>query len=130
MKAVTKQEILDGFGGKYTLSEASDIRKRIESEGISDGYHTFDELYEHRCLLFILLCLTSRRITRWKNDPSFEGWPCLYLETPAGQISYHVPAKYLPLFENKIAQDDEYKWDGHTPQITIERLVEYAKEQP
>lgn len=30
---------------------------QIEGGDISDGYHTFDELYEHRCLLFIRLCL-------------------------------------------------------------------------
>lgn len=27
-----------------------------EREKISDGYHDFEELYEHRCRLFIALC--------------------------------------------------------------------------
>lgn len=28
----------------------------IQTDGISDGYHTFGELYEHRIQLFIALC--------------------------------------------------------------------------
>lgn len=30
---------------------------KIQNNDISDGYHTFDELYEHRVLLYLNLCL-------------------------------------------------------------------------
>ena len=51
---------------------------------VSDGYHTFDELYEHRCLLFCwILTMASEpeqwKIATWKSrkhsdGSAFEGW--------------------------------------------------------
>lgn len=41
------------------LTEVNDlIAKLPESDKakVSDGYHTFDALYDHRCALFIALC--------------------------------------------------------------------------
>jgi len=96
---------------------------KIVDNDMSDGYHTFNELYDHRCLLFInlaLLLLPHRRV--YKIDPEFEGWFCLYLETTSGQISYHIPSKYLFLIEENTKRDDNYKWDGHTSKTVIERL--------
>lgn len=99
----------------------------IKDGDISDGYHTFDELYEHRCLLFLMICLTFRFKAIWK--PHYEGWFCLYWESPVGQISYHLPNKLLPFVEGRIERDDNYKWDGHTSNDTIERLIKIAEAQ-
>jgi hypothetical protein len=92
---------------------------KIVNGDISDGYHTFDELYEHRCLLFINLCLMQPEKCAWKFD--YPGWFCLYLETPKGQISYHLPVQMLRLI-TAIKKDQDYKWDGHTSQQVLERL--------
>ena len=47
---------------------------------LSDGYHTFNELYRHRSMLFLSLCLTSFRNKAWKSlshevggDPMYNG---------------------------------------------------------
>ena len=101
---------------------------KIINNDISDGYHTFDELYEHRCLLFVNLALTCSRKAVYKFDPEYGDWLCLYLETDNGQISYHIPSKFLYLIEGKIRRDDSYKWDGHTSEDVISRLVLNAKE--
>jgi hypothetical protein len=94
---------------------------QIKDNDISDGYHTFNELYDHRCLLFINLCLAAVNFrSAWKQD--YEDWFCLYLETPKGQISYHVPNKYLHLVADKIPHNSDYAWDGHTSEDVIERL--------
>lgn len=93
---------------------------KIVGSDMSDGYHTFDELYEHRCLLFVRLCALLPATAAWR--PDFEGWFCLYLELPSGQISYHVPNKYLPLVEGRVLRRDDYAWDGHTGAQVIERL--------
>lgn len=55
------------------------MSKKFEIVGndISDGYHTFDELYEHRCLLFINLCLAHPNAAYWR--PHYDGWPLLGL---------------------------------------------------
>jgi hypothetical protein len=124
MKPVTKQEILDGFGGAFTLPEAKEIMIRILDHDISDGYHTFGELYDHRCLLFINLCLTRPNLCAWKQD--YEEWFALYCELDSGQISYHVPNKYRHLILNKIKMDVNYKFDGHNSVNVIERLGTHA----
>lgn len=90
---------------------------------ISDGYHTFNELYEHRNLQFIMICLAMRDECRWKKD--MPGWFILYLNSDMGQISYHIPEKYLYMVERFITKlDDEntHYWDGHNSQDVIKRF--------
>jgi hypothetical protein len=93
---------------------------------VSDGYHTFDELYDHRCFLYATLCLLHADKCFWK--PDFEGWFCLYWESPNGQISYHLPNYMLPMIQGKIQQDDDHVWDKHTSGEVLLRLQKYAEE--
>lgn len=95
---------------------------KIVNNDISDGYHTFDELYDHRCLLFVNLCLMQPEKCAYKHDDDFGDWFCLYLETPKGQVSYHIPHKLLKLVDSKIKCDPDYVWDGHTSAQVLERL--------
>lgn len=98
---------------------------------LSDGYHTFDELYQHRILLYLnftvcALQLSSSWDACWK--PHYPGWPVLFLETPKGQISYHFEERYLPLIEERgIRRDDLHEWDGHTSENVLARLTELLK---
>lgn len=94
---------------------------KIQDGDISDGYHTFGELYEHRCALYVALCMTQPEKCAWKYD--FDDWFCLYLETSKGQVSYHIPLKMLGLIEGKITCMPDYKWDGHTSADVLKRLV-------
>ncbi len=98
----------------------SDKVFKIVAGDISDGYHTFDELYAHRCILFVNLCLMQPEKCAWRND--YDGWFVLYLETSSGQISYHIPHKNLCLIEGKIKCDPEHKFDGHTSSDVVFRL--------
>jgi hypothetical protein len=100
---------------------------KIIGNDISDGYHTFDELYEHRCLLFVNLCLANRRSCYWK--PDYDGWFSLYWESPEGQISYHVPNKFLDLVEGKIVRNWNVEFDGHTSADVASRLIRLASVQ-
>lgn len=93
---------------------------KIVDGDMSDGFHTFDELYDHRCLLFINLCLTRPNLCAWKQD--YEEWFCLYCELDSGQISYHVPNKYRSLILNKIRMDVAYDFDGHNSKNVADRL--------
>lgn len=103
------------------------MSKKFEIAGndISDGYHTFDELYQHRNLLFLNLCLNDSSNCRWR--PHYEGWFVLYWETIHGQISYHLPIKFVRLVDGKIERDDNYQWDGHSPSNVLERLRKNAE---
>lgn len=59
----------------------------------------------------------------WREG--FEGWPLLGLETPDGQITYHVPEKYKVLFENDVKKGGP-EWDQHTSKDVLVRLENTA----
>ena len=104
-----------------------------ETGKISDGYHTFDELYEHRNLLFAHLVednLAHAWVSKNHHDgTSFDGWFIAGIETRMGQISYHLPMKFWDLFiaMRVRPQDTAPEWDGHTSDDVLQRLKEWAE---
>jgi hypothetical protein len=93
----------------------------MDAGQVSDGYHTFNELYEHRCLVFLLLCERVGAVS-WR--PHYEGWDAVYLYltlNPKSQISYHVPVKYRPAYEH-YPKASEGEWDGHTSEDVVTRM--------
>lgn len=103
------------------------MREKIQMPDMgeeSDGYHTFNELYDHRNLLFINLCLAMPNFCSWGSG--YPGWPVIFCELATGQISYHVPEKFLPLFEKKIKRQEDYEWDGHSSKDVLARLEAYC----
>lgn len=104
-----------------------------DREMISDGFHTFKELYDHRIALFIALCgylailgYAPRPVWRSKlhaDGSSYDGWFIMGICKEAGsQISYHLPLSYWD--DCEFAEDLERapEWDGHTPADVVERL--------
>lgn len=94
---------------------------------VSDGYHTFDDLYEHRCLLFLNLLQASGCNNAWvsklhDDGTMFDGWFIAGLDTPNGQITYHLPMKMWELCGEIKKVDKAPKWDGHSPNDVLERL--------
>lgn len=85
----------------------------------SDGYHTFNELYDHRVLLWINICLMNSDKAYVVED-HFDGWFLLGQETEFGQISYHAPNKFLYLVE--CIKRHYPLFDGHTSKDVISRL--------
>lgn len=94
---------------------------KIINGDMSDGYHTFDELYEHRNMLFMNLCSVVPNQCAWR--PDYEGWFVLYWESPKGQVSYHIKNEHLPLIEKIIPRRDDWIYDGHTSKDVLERLT-------
>ena len=94
----------------------------------SDGYHTFNELYDFRREYNAALVNSGV----WKAHKSHRhhsgelcfggGWFIVMIETPFGQISNHYENKYWDEFhcEEKEFADE---WDGHTEKDVIERLM-------
>lgn len=101
---------------------------------ISDGYHTFDELYQHRHALFLNLMRQNRHMA-WaskvhSDGTSFDGWFIAGIETPAGQISYHLPDVLWAVVEDMgVTVDKPPPWDGHTAEDVCLRLMEMASWQ-
>lgn len=92
----------------------------------SDGYHTFNELYHHRAVLFSVI-VKAFRDQSWKarkhhDGTMYDGMFLVGIDTPDGQASYHYDIEpYWDMFECK---ELEYApdWDGHTPDEAIRRI--------
>lgn len=117
--------------------------------GYSDGYHTFDELYEFRKIynaaLFNQWAKQQTINPKWAiednqpvNLPKFDvhkswrhhdgelcfggGWFIVVAVLPTGQISNHYKAKDWELFKIPSVEKAKFEFDGHTSQDVIERL--------
>lgn len=92
----------------------------------SDGYHTFNELYHHRAVLFSVIVKAFRN-KAWKSKKHhdgtmYDGMFIVGIETPDGQATYHYDIEqYWDMF---CCKEVEYapEWDGHTPSQAIERI--------
>lgn len=126
---VPKEE--DGSGDEYTLKTYPRMNK------VSDGYHTFDELYHYRALYNAAFfneyyvnygkVLKSRKHSDGKFCFDADGeWFIVMVELPTGQISNHYHADYWDLFQVE-EQETADEWDGHTPQQAAERLEAFLR---
>ena len=98
-----------------------------KSGTVSDGYHTFDELYEHRNFLFLNLMRcnpTLAWVSRTHSDGSeIEGWFIAGIELPTGQISYHLPDTLWDVAcRCSGGVYGRAPWDGHTAEDVVKRL--------
>jgi len=101
--------------------------EREENPGeVSDGYHTFNELYHHRAVLFSVIC-NERPDKAWKSKlhhdgTMFNGMFIVGIETPDGQATYHYDINpYWDIFKvPELPKAPE--WDGHTSAQAIERI--------
>ena len=114
------------------------IADLIEPEPIngetSDGYHTFNELYHHRALLFSVVVRNYPELC-WKSKKHhtgdmYEGMFIVGIDTPDGQASYHYDIEpYWDMFD---CEELEFapEWDGHTPAQAIERIGKLTRREP
>lgn len=107
---------------------------------ISDGYHTFNELYEYRLLynasMFNELAkqgLYDVHKSRLHSDGEYpfgdSNWFIVMAELPTGQISNHYEMKDWDLFQIPI-KEKANPYDGHTPQDVANRLREFLTPKP
>ena len=98
----------------------------------SDGDHTYDDLYQHRSLLFIgLLSLSNNGwySERHHDGSGYDGWFIAGMELTEGkQITYHLPNKYLDMCALHL-KHLEYapEWDGHKAEDVLDRLTHWIE---
>lgn len=86
---------------------------------LSDGYHTFNQLYHQRAVLFAALvkAYKDRAWKSWKHEDGEkcfgEGWFIVGIDTPEGSYTYHYEEKYWDMFECMELEKGKH-WDGHT----------------
>lgn len=97
----------------------------ISRKGISDGYHTFGDLYYHRMILFSIICNQNKELA-WKakqhdDGTMFDDSFIVGISTPEGQYTYHYHLEY---WDNFNVRELEYapEYDGHKPE-DITRLL-------
>lgn len=105
----------------------------IDANKVSDGYHTFGELYDHRIALFIALCRLAHHETRsevWRSrahsdGEASEGWFLLGINKVSGnQITYHLPESEWERCGFAETLGCAPTWDGHTSADALARIKE------
>lgn len=117
---------------KCEVAAASVVSLKVDTQVVddpgklSDGFHTFDELYEHRHTLFMVLYNQNLDIA-WKSKlhpdgTMFEGdWFIAGLNLPNGAITYHIPMRLWDSFDGQELERAP-EWDGHTAEDVLKRL--------
>lgn len=106
--------------------------EEIKTDNISDGYHTFGELYSHRIILYIALCkqlAKDNTYNVWRSEKhsdgsSYEGWFIMGIEYNGLQISYHINMSYWEQTNFSKTLDLGLQWDGHTSEDVLKRISE------
>lgn len=102
-------------------------KEECDTSLISDGHHSFGELYEHRITLFIALCRivqvrTFKYVWKAKTD---KDWFILGINKKEGeQITYHLPmSKWEETnFACELLLEYKPQFDGHTSKDVLDRL--------
>ena len=107
-----------------------------------DGYHTWDELYEHRIVLWIALCRVIQQELSpgkreageplvWRSKKHFDGELCfgtgtqfvLGIKKQKGeQITYHIPIEKWEATDFAETLNKAPEFDGHTSDDVLERI--------
>lgn len=123
--------------------------KEEDVSQVSDGYHTFESLYDIRLAYNVALFNEWARqfeIVGNPDDPNLinniatkhdvhksqrhhdgelcfgGGWFIVVANLPSGQISNHYEMKHWDLFRVPSYEKAKYEWDGHTSEDVINRL--------
>lgn len=100
----------------------------------SDGWHSFDELYHHRTILFASLCNYVQATDAEGKDLAFKSWKhsdgTMYdgmflagVWTRMGWVTYHCEAEFWDYFDvPELAHAPE--WDGAMPEDGLHRLCD------
>ena len=95
---------------------------------LSDGYHTFNQLYYQRMMLFAALVRVYKQFA-WKSRRHEDGelcfnggWFVVGIDTPRGSYTYHYEDKYWDKFDCEELPVGKH-WDGHTEEDAETRLM-------
>jgi len=111
------------------MIKTSRLEGNVSTKDISDVYHTFRQLYNHRTILFALVCNAYSELS-WKSkkhfneeiDPMFNGDFIAGINTPHGPATYHIKLEYWDLF-NVSEIERAYPYDGHSSDEDLIRLL-------
>ena len=102
-------------------------------DDLSDGFHTFRQLYYQRMMLFAVI-VKQNKDKAWKSLRHEDGklcfgggWFIVGVDTPEGSYTYHYEDNYFSLFDCKELERSKH-WDGHTEK-DVTRLLSLSSAQ-
>lgn len=111
-----------------------DIAGVKEIDDVSDGFHTFRQLYYQRMMLFATI-VKQNKGKAWKSLRHEDGelcfgggWFIVGVDTPEGSYTYHYEDNYFSLFDCEELACGKH-WDGHTEK-DVTRLLSLPSAQP
>lgn len=111
------------------ICEAAHVK---EIDDVSDGFHTFRQLYYQRMMLFATI-VKQNKDKAWKSLRHEDGelcfgggWFIVGIDTPEGSYTYHYEDNFYSLFDC-IELEHGKHWDGHTEK-DVTRLLSLEKE--
>ena len=117
-------------------ADAALAKPEPDASQLSDGYHTFAELYEHRHALCLALMRSmpqhwwfSRRHADGELCFGGNDWFVVGAElSDVGSVTYHLPSNLYPVAQSTGAAELEKgrPWDGHTATDVVSRLRDWA----
>jgi len=103
---------------------------------VSDGYHTFNQLYHQRAILFATI-VNQNKDRAWKSYKHEDGkycfdkdgeWFIVGIDTPKGSYTYHYSKEYWDYFDCEELECGK-PWDGHTEE-DVTRLLSLPSVTP
>lgn len=127
--AIAKLTALEVAEPSATMADAKRLladMPAIDVEKMSDGYHTFADLYEQRLILSAALAKNNPHAWKSKRHedgsvPFGGGWFIMGFDTDEGCYTYHYELKDWDLFQCE-ELDKGKPWDGHTSK-DVRRLL-------
>lgn len=130
------------IGADYLITDedADEIIEALEQEPcedmgeVSDGYHTFNQLYHQRAVLFATI-VNQNKDKSWKSFKHSDGnycfdsngeWFIVGIDTPQGSYTYHYAKEYWDMFDCEELECGK-EWDGHTEE-DVTRLLSLKQE--
>ena len=117
---------------QYLIEQADTVSEIGE---VSDGFHTFNSLYNQRLCLWAAL-VKAYKDKAWKTRRHHDGEPCfggdwflVGITTPAGDYTYHYELKDWNLFDCKVL-DKAPEFDGHTDKDVTRILSLHPNQHP
>lgn len=152
-KPMNKEEMIDTLKGlvfgtfdRTTAKErealdmaikALEQQPKSEDMGeVSDGYHTFNQLYYQRAILFATI-VNQNKDRAWKSYKHEDGkycfdkdgeWFIVGIDTPLGSYTYHYSKEYWDYFDCEELECGK-PWDGHTEE-DVTRLLSLLSVTP
>lgn len=101
---------------RKAICEAAGV---TDIDDVSDGFHTFRQLYYQRMMLFAAI-VRQNKGRAWKSLRHEDGelcfgggWFIVGIDTPEGCYTYHYETEYFDTFDCEVLERGKH-WDGHT----------------